>query len=424
MLDKDELEKLENEWKSDRWKGIIRPYNPEDVLKLRGSLKIEYTIAKTCSIKLWKYLTSLPYITALGALTGAQAIQMAEAGLKAIYVSGWQVAADNNESGNMYPDLGLYPSNSVPILVSKIVKALQRRDQIQSLEGRRDIDYYLPIVADGEAGFGGPLHAFELMKAMIEAGAAGVHLEDQSPSERRCGHLGGKVLVPTNRFIRLLIAARLAADVLDVPTILIARTDAVGAQYLTNNSDERDSKFIISTKRTEEGFYEIEGGIEMAIERALSYAPYCDMLWFETSKPDLDEARKFAEAIHAKYPNKILMYNLSPSFNWLKNLDKDTIASFQSKLGEMGYKFQFITLAGFHSLNASMFELAKSILKEGMLAYAKFQQREFELEKEGFKAVKHQSFVGVNYYDEIYDVIYERKALLKALSNSTEKNQF
>ncbi|HLI46319.1 MAG TPA: isocitrate lyase [Geobacterales bacterium] len=424
MLNIEELEEIENQWREERWKGIVRPYNPEDVLKLRGSLKIEYTVSKVCSIKLWRYLTSMPYVTALGALTGSQAVQMAEAGLKAIYVSGWQVAADNNESGNMYPDLGLYPSNSAPILIRKIVKALQRRDQIQMLEGRNAIDYYIPIVADGEAGFGGPLHAFELMKAMIEAGAAGVHFEDQSTSERRCGHLGGKVLVPTSRFIRMLIAARLAADVCGVPSIIIARTDAIGAQFITSDIDERDAKFITGTSRTEEGFYEVEGGLEMAIERALAYAPYSDMLWFETSKPDLEEARKFADAIHSKFPGKILMYNLSPSFNWLKNLDADTIATFQNKLGEMGYKFQFITLAGFHSLNASMFELAKAILKEGMLAYAKFQQKEFELEKEGFRAVKHQSYVGVNYYDEVSDVIHEKKSVLKALTKSTEKHQF
>jgi len=423
MSREDQIKELEETWKSLRWSGVERPYSAEDVIRLRGSLKIEYTIARLGAEKLWRYLNTMPYLATMGALTGSQAVQMVEAGLKAIYVSGWQVAADNNESGDMYPDLGLYPSNSTPILVRKIVKALQRRDQIQSIQGNSNIDYFVPIVADGEAGFGGPLHAFELMKAMIEAGAAGVHFEDQSPSERRCGHLGGKVLVPTERFIRILIAARLAADIMGVPTILIARTDALNAEYITSDADDRDARFITGSK-TPEGYAPVSGGLEMAVARGLAYAPYCDMIWFETSKPDLDEARKFAEAIHAKYPNKLLAYNLSPSFNWSRSLDPETLKVFQQKLGEMGYKFQFITLAGFHSLNAAMFELAKEYAEQGMPAYVKLQQREFELEKKGYKAVKHQSFVGVNYYDEITNVIYGQKAATTALAGSTEKAQF
>ena len=422
MTRRDEIEELEQMWRSDRWRGIERPYTAEDVIRLRGSFKIEYTIARIGAEKFWKYLNTMPYLPAMGALTGSQAVQMVEAGLKVIYVSGWQVAADNNESGNMYPDLGLYPSNSTPILISKIVKALQRRDQIQSLQGNNGIDYLVPIVADGEAGFGGPLHAFELMKAMIEAGVAGVHFEDQSPSERRCGHLGGKVIVPTERFIRILIAARLAADVMGVPTVLIARTDSLNAQYITSDADERDAKFITGA-RTPEGYFAVTGGLEMAIARGLAYAPYSDMVWFETSKPDLEEARKFAEAIHSKYPGKLLAYNLSPSFNWSK-IDPETLREFQKKLGEMGYKFQFITLAGFHSLNAGMFELARGLVTEGMPAYVKLQQREFELEKQGYKAVKHQSFVGVNYYDEVANVIYGQKAATTALAGSTEATQF
>ena len=423
MSIKDQIEELEIQWKSERWRGVERPYSAEDVIRLRGSLKIEYTIARLGADKFWRYINTMPYVSAMGAVTGSQAVQMVEAGLKAIYVSGWQVAADNNESGNMYPDLGLYPSNSTPILIRKIVKALQRRDQIQSIQGSNSIDYFVPIVADGEAGFGGPLHAFELMKAMIEAGAAGVHFEDQSPSERRCGHLGGKVLVPTERFIRILIAARLAADVAGVPTILIARTDALGAQYITSDADDRDAKFITGPK-TPEGYSPVSGGLEMAIARGLAYAPYCDMIWFETSKPDLEEARRFADAIHSKYPGKLLAYNLSPSFNWSKNLDPETLKVFQKKLGEMGYKFQFITLAGFHALNASMFELAKEFAEEGMPAYVKLQQKEFGLESTGYKAVKHQSFVGVNYYDEVTNVVYGQKAVAKALAGSTEASQF
>ncbi|MDJ0269308.1 MAG: isocitrate lyase [Aigarchaeota archaeon] len=418
-----EIRLIEEEWRSERWRGIARPYTAEDVLRLRGSLKIEYTVARLGAEKFWRQLATMPYISAMGALTGNQAIQMVEAGLRAIYVSGWQVAADANAAGQMYPDLGLYPSNSVPILVKRIVQALQRADQIKHLNGGPRVDYFVPIVADGEAGFGGPLHAFELMKAMIEAGAAGVHFEDQSPSERRCGHLGGKVLVPTRSFVKILIAARLAADVLGVPTILIARTDALGAQYITSDVDARDRRFITG-ERTPEGYYVMRGGLEAAIARGLAYAPYADMIWFETSKPDLEEARRFAEAIRREHPNKMLAYNLSPSFNWRKNLDEETIAGFQQRLGEMGYKFQFITLAGFHSLNASMYELARGMAETGLPAYVKLQQHEFELEKTGYRAVKHQSFVGTGYYDEVLRIVLGEGADRAALCGSTEATQF
>ena len=420
---RDMVHEIEEEWRSGRWRGIVRPYSPEDVARLRGSLKIEYTVAKLGAEKFRTLLAKEPYITAMGALTGSQAVQMVEAGLKAIYVSGWQVAADAND-WSMYPDLGLYPSDSTPNLVKRIVNALRRADQIQSINNKdKQIDYYVPIVADGEAGFGGPLHAFELMKAMIEAGAAGVHFEDQSPSERRCGHLGGKVLVPTERFIRILISARLAADVMGVPSIVIARTDALGASYITSNYDERDAGFITG-ERTGEGYYGFRGGLEAAIVRGLAYAPYSDMLWFETSKPSIEEARRFAEAIHSKYPEKLLAYNLSPSFNWRKNLTEEEIREFQEKLAKLGYRFQFITLAGFHSLNASMYELAKGMVERGLPAYVELQQHEFQLEKQGYRAVKHQSFVGVNYYDEVAKIIYGQQEVAKALAESTEASQF
>ncbi|MCS7138418.1 MAG: isocitrate lyase/phosphoenolpyruvate mutase family protein, partial [Candidatus Caldarchaeum sp.] len=354
---------------------------------------------------------------------GTQAIQLVEAGLKSIYVSGWQVAADNNLSGNMYPDLGLYPSNSAPHLIRSIVKALQRADQIQHLEQReKKVDYFAPIVADGEAAFGGPLHAFELMKAMVEAGAAGVHFEDQSPGERRCGHLGGKVLVPTKRFISILTAARLAADVLGVPTVLIARTDVIGSRYITGDFDETDRKYLTGV-RTSEGYFEVRSGIEMAIDRGLAVAPYSDMIWFETAKPSLDEAKQLADAIHRKYPGKLLAYNLSPSFNWVKLLDADTLREFCKKLGQMGYKYQFITLAGFHTLNSSMFELARNLEKQGMVAYAELQTKEMELEKSGYRGFKHQRFVGVHYYDEVLTTV-EGRETLTALSESTESKQF
>ncbi|MCS6783946.1 MAG: isocitrate lyase [Candidatus Caldarchaeum sp.] len=423
LLEAQTPEELEKVWRTQRWNGIVRRYSAEDVLKLRGTWKIDYTVSRLASEKLWKLLNSLDYVFTAGALTGNQGIQLAEAGAKAIYVSGWQVAADNNQAGHMYPDLGLYPSNSTSDLVAKIVKALQRADQIQHLENRPNkTDYFLPIVADGEAGFGGPLHAFELMKAMIEAGAAGVHFEDQSPGERRCGHLGGKVLVPTKRFISILTAARLAADVAGVPAVLIARTDSIGAQYLTSDADPTDKKFLTG-KRTAEGYFEVEAGLEMAIERGLAYAPYADLLWFETSSPSLEEAKRFADAIHSKYPGKLLAYNMSPSFNWTKVVDAEELSEFNKKLGQMGYKFQFITLAGFHTLNASLFELAKKLVKEGMKAYAEFQGHEMELEKAGYRALKHQRFVGVHYYDAVLTTI-EGMETLTALAESTETAQF
>lgn len=424
MIDPFVVEEIKREWLNPRWKGIKRPYDPEHVARLRGSIKIEYTLSNILSRKLWEYLQSLPYVTAIGALTGNQAIQMVEAGLKAIYVSGWQIAADNNEAGQMYPDLGLYPSNSAPILVSKILKALLRRDQIQYLKGERKVDYLAPIVADGEAGFGGILHTFELMKSMIEAGAAGVHFEDQSASERKCGHLGGKVLVPTERFIRQLIAARLASDIADVPAIIIARTDALNAEFIISDYDERDKEFIMKD-RTPEGYFRVEGCLDFAIVRALACAEYADMLWFETSKPDLDEAKRFADAVHKKFSDKLLMYNLSPSFNWRKHLKLEEIEEFQSELAKLGYKFQIITLAGFHANNAIMFELSKKIAEEGLKAYVELQEREFELEKQGYSAAKHQSFVGVSYYDEILKTVFaDQEFAITSLDKSTEKQQF
>lgn len=423
LLEAQTPEELEKVWRTPRWNGVVRRYSAEDVLKLRGTWKIDYTVSRLASEKLWKLLNTSEYVFTAGALTGNQAIQLAEAGAKAIYVSGWQVAADNNNAGQMYPDLGLYPSNSTSDLVAKIVKALQRADQIQHLENRPvKTDYFLPIVADGEAGFGGPLHAFELMKAMIEAGAAGVHFEDQSPGERRCGHLGGKVLVPTKRFISLLTAARFAADILGVPAVLIARTDAIGAQYLTSDADEADRKFLTG-KRTAEGYYVVNSGLDMAIERGLAYAPYADMVWFETSKPSLEEAKLFAEAIHRKYPGKLLAYNMSPSFNWLKVVEEDDLHQFNKKLGQLGYKFQFITLAGFHTLNASMYALAKNLFQTGMKAYADFQAHETELEKTGYRAFKHQRFVGVHYYDEVLMAV-EGAETITAMAESTENAQF
>ncbi|MEM1948748.1 MAG: isocitrate lyase [Candidatus Caldarchaeum sp.] len=423
LLEAETPEELEKIWRTPRWNGVVRRYSAEDVLKLRGTWKIDYTVSRLTSEKLWKLLNNSDYVFTSGALTGNQAIQLVEAGAKAIYVSGWQVAADNNHSGHMYPDLGLYPSNSTSDLVAKINKALQRADQIQHLENRPNkIDYMVPIVADGEAGFGGPLHAFELMKAMIEAGAAGVHFEDQSPSERRCGHLGGKVLVPTKRFISILTAARLASDIVGVPAVLIARTDSIGAQYVTSDADPVDKQFMTG-KRTAEGYFEVKSGLEMAIERGLAYAPYADLLWFETSRPSLEEAKQFADAIHRKYPGKLLAYNMSPSFNWVKVVDADELHEFNKKLGQMGYKFQFITLAGFHTLNASMYELAKKLAEQGMKAYAEFQAHESELEKIGYRAFKHQRFVGVHYYDEVLLTV-EGGETVTALAESTENMQF
>ena len=378
---KDAIE-LGRDWaEADRWNGIDRDYTPEDVIRLRGSLRIEHTLARHGAEKLWRLLAEEDYVAALGALTGGQAVQMAKAGLKAIYLSGWQVAADGNLAADVYPDQSLYPANSVPAMVKRLNNALLRADRIEWAEGTADpVDYLLPIVADAEAGFGGPLNAFELMKGMIESGAAGVHFEDQLSSEKKCGHLGGKVLVPTGQFIRTLLAARLAADVLGVPTLLVARTDADAATLITSDADERDHEFLTG-ERTPEGFYRVRDGVEAAIARGLAYAPYADLVWMETSTPDLGEAREFAEAIHAEFPGKLLAYNCSPSFNWRRHLDDETIERFQRELGAMGYKFQFITLAGFHALNESMFELARGYAAEGMPAYVRLQEREFALEE-------------------------------------------
>jgi isocitrate lyase len=416
---------VERDWESNpRWNGITRDYTAEDVLRLRGSIDVEYTFAQLGAERLWELLGSEPYVAALGALTGNQAIQQVRAGLKAIYLSGWQVAADANLSGHMYPDQSLYPANSVPHVVKRINQALQRADQIDYSEGRNGTYWFAPIIADAEAGFGGCLNAFELMKMMIEAGAAAVHFEDQLASEKKCGHLGGKVLVPTSAFLRTLSAARLAADVMGVPTLIVARTDANSATLMTSDVDERDHPFITSEERTSEGFHQISGGIEMAIARALAYAPYADLLWMETSTPDLEEARRFAEAVHAKFPGKMLAYNCSPSFNWAKKLDAETIAGFQKELGAMGYKFQFVTLAGFHALNHSMYDLALHYRDEGMSAYSRLQQAELALEKDGYTATKHQHEVGTGYFDEVMKVISNGQASTTALSGSTEAAQF
>ena len=425
MSDQRTAAEIEADWTQQaRWEGIRRDYAAEDVARLRGSMHIEYSLARSGAEKLWKLLNREPYINALGAMTGNQAVQMAEAGLKAIYLSGWQVAADANGAGQMYPDQSLYPADSVPNLVRRLNNSLRRADQVQHLEGRSDHDYFLPIVADAEAGFGGPLNAFELMKGMIEAGAAGVHFEDQLASEKKCGHMGGKVLVPTGQFIRTLTAARLAADVMDVPTLLVARTDANSAQLLTSDIDPRDERFTTG-ERTPEGFFRIEGGFKIAIDRGLSYAPYADLLWCETSTPDLNEARQFAEAIQAEFPDKMLAYNCSPSFNWKKKLDETTIGRFQRELGAMGYKFQFITLAGFHALNLSMFELARGYRTSGMTAYAALQEQEFAREADaGYRAAKHQRFVGTGYFDEVAQTIACGYSSTTALCGSTEESQF
>lgn len=411
-------------WSNDpRWRGIERIYSPDDVRRLQGSLVIEHTWARRGAEKLWELLQTEPYVAALGALTGNQAVQQVRAGLQAIYLSGWQVAADANLAGQMFPDQSLYPANSVPAVVRRVNQALQRADQIEHAEGKNDIDWFVPIVADAEAGFGGALNVFELIKAMIEAGAAGVHVEDQLASEKKCGHMGGKVLVPTATAIRNLTAARLAADVSDVPTILIARTDAGSAALLTSDVDERDHEFL-SGERTSEGFYRVRAGIDQAIARALSYAPYTDMLWFETSTPDIDEARKFAESIDAKFPGKLFAYNCSPSFNWKAKLDSATIARFQRELGAMGYKFQFVTLAGFHTLNYSMFKLARSYRDRGMAAYSELQESEFAAEAEGYSATKHQHEVGTGYFDEVAKVIAGGQTSTAAFAGSTEEEQF
>jgi isocitrate lyase len=409
---------------SRRYEGIERPYSNDDVDRLRGSFHIDHTIARLGARRLWELLHSEHYVAALGALTGNMAVQQVRAGLQAIYLSGWQVAADANTAGQMYPDQSLYPVDSVPNVVRRINAALLRADQIEHAEGRRDHYWLAPIVADAEAGFGGPLNAFELMKSMIEAGAAGVHFEDQLASEKKCGHMGGKVLVPTSQFVRTLVAARLAADVMEVPTVLIARTDADSAKLLTSDVDERDSPFILSQERTPEGFFKIKSGVETAIARGLAYAPYADLIWCETSTPDLAQARRFAEGIHAKFPGKMLAYNCSPSFNWRKNLDPATIAKFQRELGAMGYKFQFVTLAGFHVLNHGMFELARRYKSEGMKAYSEFQETEFASEKNGYSATRHQREVGTGYFDQVAEVISAGRASTLALEESTEAQQF
>lgn len=427
MYTKDEIKALEHSWKHDpRWKNIIRPYKAADVVKLRGSLQIEYTLAKLGAKKLWDLFQKEPFVRALGALTGNQAVQQVQAGLKAIYVSGWQVAGDANDANHTYPDQSLYPVLSVPHLIRRINNALIRADQIQHLENttQNPIDWFAPIIADAEAGFGGPLNAFELVKAMIEAGVAAIHLEDQLSSLKKCGHMGGKVLVPGSDFIGKLIIARFAADILDVPTLLIGRTDAESASLIRSDPDPADRPFLTG-KRSCEGYYFVKAGIEYAIARALEFAPYADVVWCETSKPDLGQAREFAQGIHEKYPGKWLAYNCSPSFNWLRYHDEKSALEFQDALGELGYKFQFITLAGFHTLNASMFELAKGYCSEGMAAYAKFQKKEFELEKEsGYEAIKHQRFVGAGYFDEILLAMGGGESNVTALKGSTEEDQF
>src|ERR1700751_2658629 len=416
---------LESRWQSDpRWRGITRPYRAEDVERLRGTVEVDLPLARLGAERLWNLLHSEPYVAALGAMTGNQAIQQVAAGLQAIYVSGWQVAADANNSGQMYPDQSLYPEDSVPSLVRKINQALTRADQIHHAEGKNGKYWFAPMVADAEAGFGGNLNAFELMKGMIEAGAACVHFEDQLSSAKKCGHLGGKVLVPTCEAVQKLVAARLAADVMGVPTLVMARTDADSAHLLTSDIDPRD-RALCTGERTSESFYRIRGGIESEIARGLAYAPYVELLWCETSHPDLEEARQFADAIHAKYPDKMLAYNCSPSFNWRKKLDEATIARFQPELARMGYKFQFVTLAGFHALNLSMFELARGYKLAGMTAYSRLQEKEFSRETQfGYEAVKHQRFVGTGYFDQVQQVIRGGLASTTALAGSTETDQF
>ncbi len=419
-----QAQELEKKWKNDpRWKGITREYSAQDVVALRASLKIEYSIAQHTSKRLWSMFSEKAYVNALGCLTGSQAVQMVKAGLDAIYLSGWQVAADGNLAGQTYPDQSLYPSNSVPALVKRLNQALTRADQIQSSESGADRDWMVPIVADAEAGFGGPLHAFELMKLMIEAGAAGVHFEDQLAAEKKCGHLGGKVLVPTSAFIKTLVGARLAADILDVPSLIIARTDALNATLMTSDIDPRDKEFLLGD-RTTEGYYRVKDGMEPTLMRSLAYAPYADLLWFETSKPDMQEAKLFAETIHKQFPGKLLAYNCSPSFNWKKNLDDASIAKFQRELGAMGYAFQFITLAGWHQVNLGMFELAKDYHESGMPAYVALQEREFALESKGYTAVRHQQEVGTGYFDRVLTTITGGQSSTSALHGSTESHQF
>jgi isocitrate lyase len=415
---------MQADWSTNqRWKGLKRGYEPADVLRLRGTVKIEYSLASQGAEKLWRYMAEQPFINSLGALTGNQAMQQVKAGLKAIYLSGWQVAADANISGHMYPDQSLYPVNSVPTVVKRINQALQRADQIEHAEGGAQREWFAPIIADAEAGFGGQLNAYELMKAMIEAGASGVHFEDQLAAEKKCGHLGGKVLIPTSQFIKTLVAARLAADVLGTPTLLIARTDADSAQLLTSDIDPRDHPFMTG-ERTPEGFYRVESGIEQAIARGLAYAPYADLIWCETSTPNLDQARRFADAIHAEFPGKPLAYNCSPSFNWKAHLTDEEIVTFQEQIAEMGYRFQFVTLAGFHALNLSMFELALGYRDRGMAAYSELQQREFAAAELGYTAIRHQREVGTGYFDEVKKVITGGVSSTIALAGSTETHQF
>lgn len=416
--------KLQGNWENDRrWIGIERPYTAEEVIRLRGSIDLEYTLATRGAENLWEMVNQEDYVNALGALTGNQAVQQVKAGLKAIYLSGWQVAADANMSGQMYPDQSLYPVNSVPNVVKRINQALQRADQIHYSEGSTDIDWFAPIVADAEAGFGGQLNVFELMKSMIESGASGVHFEDQLSSEKKCGHLGGKVLLPTQTAVKNLIAARFAADVMGTPTIIIARTDANAADMITSDVDPYDARFITG-ERTSEGFYKTIDGIEQAISRGLAYAPYADMIWCETAEPSLEEAQQFADAIHEKFPGKLLAYNCSPSFNWKRKLSDEEIANYQKELGKMGYKFQFVTLAGFHALNHSMFELAKGYKEEGMAAYSRLQQAEFASEEHGYSATRHQREVGTGYFDEVAQVISGGTSSTTALKGSTEAEQF
>ena len=419
-----QVEKLSHDWEeNDRWKGVQRDYTAEEVVNLRGSIQVEHSIARQGAEKLWEKLNSNSYTHAMGALTGGQAIQMVKGGLEAIYLSGWQVAGDANLAEQVYPYQSLYPANSVPTVIRRINNALRRADQIEWSEGNRDRDWMVPIVADAEAGFGGPLNAFELMKSMIEAGAAGVHWEDQLASEKKCGHMGGKVLVPTQQHVRTLTAARLAADVMGVPSLVVARTDSLAATLLTSDVDERDQRFCTG-ERSAEGFFHVNNGMDVAISRGLAYAPYADLVWCETGTPDLDEAQRFADAMHSEYPDTMLAYNCSPSFNWKAALDDATIASFQKELGKMGYRFQFITLAGWHALNASMFELSKGYTEKDMTAYVELQQREFDMEGDGYSATRHQREVGAGYFDAVATVISGGTASTLALKGSTEEEQF
>ena len=419
-----EAARLTEEWKNNpRWEGIARDYTAGDVVRLRGSIREQNTLAYRMAEKLWDMLASKDYVNALGALSGGQAVQMVRAGLESIYLSGWQVAGDGNLAGEVYPDQSLYPANSAPALVERINNALRRADQIHWSEGDTEIDWFVPIVADGEAGFGGVLNVFELTKSFVVAGAAGIHFEDQLAAEKKCGHMGGKVLVPTSQHVRTLQAARLACDVLGVPTIIVARTDANSATLLTSDIDPRDRPFIVG-ERTAEGFHQVTGGLDSAIARGLAYAPYCDMIWCETAKPDLEEARVFAEAIHAEHPGKLLAYNCSPSFNWSKHLDEGTIARFQKELGAMGYRYQFITLAGFHSLNASMFDLAQGYVRSGMSAYVELQNHELAIEEKGYTATKHQREVGAGYFDLVSQIVSGGQSSTLALEGSTEEDQF